>query len=442
MSVHIKQKPAIERRNKILSIAFNKTLLIRIAISIVLFGVAALFEIPQNLKIILLVFSYLFSGCDIAYKAFCSFFDNDLFTTSIVLTIITLISFATGFSIEAVLMIVLYQFGRFIISVSLVNAKKNALNIIEVPKIKEELSIILNDNSIGDMDIEKELKKSVKLPLNAIYLIGIAYATMITAFAHYNILVSIHRALVMFVIATPASILISIPTVGLYGLCACANNGLIFKNAKALELLNTDVDIDQSVFKEVDPITYININPESISEETFLNFIVHMVCNSKQSFARMILNEFPNITFSRDLIKEFRDFEGLGVYGKINNFPVYFGNSSMLASIGIKVPESNNIYYLYLGDKYVGNIEIVETNSANTDDDTFFEISRRVDAVSIENAFIAFTLKCLLLIFTIIGYCNLWIAIIGDILISVFTIRNAKRVCMNSNFDYFFINKI
>lgn len=61
-----------------------------------------------------------------------------------------------------------------------------------------------------------------------------------------------------------------------------------------------------------------------------------------------------------------------------------------------------------------------------------FNISRRMDEVAIENAVFVFSIKAVIIFLAMIGYCNLWMAVILETLAVAITVLNANRVTSNS----------
>lgn len=60
------------------------------------------------------------------------------------------------------------------------------------------------------------------------------------------------------------------------------------------------------------------------------------------------------------------------------------------------------------------------------------ELSSRLKEVSTTNALIAFVIKAILIFFAIIGYCNIWLAIVIDMAAAIGTILNSSRVAKES----------
>ena len=69
---------------------------------------------------------------------------------------------------------------------------------------------------------------------------------------------------------------------------------------------------------------------------------------------------------------------------------------------------------------------------------TLFSLSHRIKEIAAENAIIAFGIKALIIFFSLIGYCNLWMAILADTTAAIITILNANRVTFKSLIHSFF----
>lgn len=60
------------------------------------------------------------------------------------------------------------------------------------------------------------------------------------------------------------------------------------------------------------------------------------------------------------------------------------------------------------------------------------QVSSRISQLAFENAIFAFVIKALIIFFSMIGYCNIWMAIIADIVAALITILNSSRVASRS----------
>lgn len=64
-------------------------------------------------------------------------------------------------------------------------------------------------------------------------------------------------------------------------------------------------------------------------------------------------------------------------------------------------------------------------------------VSKRIRQLAAENAMTAFVVKGILIFLSIIGYCNLWMAVLGETAAVIFTVFNARRVASKSIIETF-----
>ena len=59
-------------------------------------------------------------------------------------------------------------------------------------------------------------------------------------------------------------------------------------------------------------------------------------------------------------------------------------------------------------------------------------LSRRMKQIASENAVIAFAAKAMLIFMSLTGYCNLWMAVLGETAAAIFTVYNTRRISSSS----------
>lgn len=409
MSSHEKIKPAAVRRNALLTTAFNKTLIARILISFVLFIASLFIKNETGLRFVLLLFGIIICVGDLVYKTAVQFLNGSFFTTSALILFVVVLAFIAGYRAEALLMCIIHQAGRLVLSLFSVRAKKSALNMMIDSNDRAMLVDIIKEPENTSLYVEEEIKQSVKPLLYAITALGILYAILMPLLAHYNFSIALHRALVLLLIGTPTSMLISIPSVGINGLCFAALDGRIYSSAKSLETLDVDNVLSER------PCSSLVLHSDVLDESSFLNFIVHVLCKSEQDFAKFITFE-ANIPYDSELIEDFEDIQD-GVKGTIKGMPVEF------------VLSGPDEYMLTLGGREVGTLVV---NKEGSTENKISRISSRMRSIAIENAFIAFVIKAVLVFLAIIGYTNLWFTVFLELIVGLITIENAKRIGIDS----------
>ena len=88
--------------------------------------------------------------------------------------------------------------------------------------------------------------------------------------------------------------------------------------------------------------------------------------------------------------------------------------------------------------KNLGDADALTSEEDYANIPVLFSLSHRIKEIAAENAIIAFGIKALIIFFSLIGYCNLWMAILADTAAAIITILNANRVTYKSLIRSFF----
>lgn len=530
---HIKKQPAKVDPARI-SATLNNFLVIRLVVASVIFAVALILTIPTFLRILLLVISAGLAGYDIILKAVDCILNGDYFASPVLLILISVLAFFVGFATEGAALILLYQIGLLLLKFTKEHTKKAALDLVQgrdEDVIAHMRELAGNEESCS-MAIENVMRSSAGTILRLAMLFAVVYAIALPLFTSFGFLVSIHRALIILLIATPMSVVASIPVAGLVGLCSSASHGLVFNNAYSMEAM-ADASvavIDKSgVFTDECP-RVISMYSDVLDQETFLNFVAHAVYYSEQPVANAISAVFDR-DYRLDVIKDFREIPGYGVELSIDGIPVTFATAEYLRGRGLDIDESGETagqtFYMVVAGRKMGKVvissdinsdlenlvpelkaagigrcillcedgkevgqafaeemnfsemyaqctpekklDIVDETTRKTKGAVLFlysngmeqhssaavdirvskrakyadavvsadeleslpivkQISRRVREICIENALFAFIVKSVLIFLSIIGYCNLWLAVVLDFATAIATVLNTIRI--------------
>ena len=530
---HIKKQPAKVDPARI-SATLNNFLVIRLVVASVIFAVALILTIPTFLRILLLVISAGLAGYDIILKAVDCILNGDYFASPVLLILISVLAFFVGFATEGAALILLYQIGLLLLKFTKEHTKKAALDLVQGrdEDVIAHMRELAADEESCSMAIENVMRSSAGTILRLAMLFAVVYAIALPLFTSFGFLVSIHRALIILLIATPMSVVASIPVAGLVGLCSSASHGLVFNNAYSMEAM-ADASvavIDKSgVFTDECP-RVISMYSDVLDQETFLNFVAHAVYYSEQPVANAISAVFDR-DYRLDVIKDFREIPGYGVELSIDGIPVTFATAEYLRGRGLDIDESGETagqtFYMVVAGRKMGKVvissdinsdlenlvpelkaagigrcillcedgkevgqafaeemnfsemyaqctpekklEIVDETTRKTKGAVLFlysngmeqhssaavdirvskrakyadavvsadeleslpivkQISRRVREICIENALFAFIVKSVLIFLSIIGYCNLWLAVVLDFATAIATVLNTIRI--------------
>ena len=179
-----------------------------------------------------------------------------------------------------------------------------------------------------------------------------------TTFAYW-----INRALIFLVVSCPCALVISIPLGFFGGIGGASKNGILVKGGNYLEALN---NVDTVVFdktgtltKGVFKVTKIN-NMCSEQEDTLLEYAAYAECYSNHPIATSILNAYSK-EVDKEQIEDYEEIAGHGIRVKFKGKEILTGNSRLMSSRDISVPDTDEIgtiVHIAVDGNYAGYIVI------------------------------------------------------------------------------------
>ena len=355
----MKKKPEISAPNN------NTIIVIRLVVASLIFAVSLIVTMPDFLSIILLVLAAVAAGYDIVLYAMAAIEEGDYFSVPVVVVFIALLSYFIGFAIEGAALILLYQIGLMLVNYAQEHTKKAALELLgyQDESVKTRMAALLNDKEATSMSLESVMKSSAGSVLKLAMVFSVIYAIALPIFTNYTYIVSIHRALTIILIATPMSVVVSIPLAAMVGMCYSAQQGVIIEKTSSLEALadSTVAIFDKGgIFADECP-RIIAMYSDILDSGTFMNFVAHSVYYSDQPVARAVTASFDQ-DYRLDLISNFRDIPGYGMELSIDGIPVSFGTRELYSSREVDLPDDSTAigqtYYMVVANKYVGKVVI------------------------------------------------------------------------------------
>ena len=349
----------------------ENTLVLRLVVASLIFAASLIVSLPEFATIILLVVSAVAAGYDIVLKAAKEVENGDYLATPVVVSLITVLSFIVHFEIEATALVLLYQIGSLLLEFSIEHTKKTAYEILKYQDddIREQLEETINDQARLQMNICEVMKSSSGGVLRIAMIIAIFYAIALPIVTNFSYIVSVHRALMIILIATPTSIIVSIPVAAAVGLCYSAQQGIVFNNAASLETLGysqTAVFDKSGIFTEDCP-RIIAIHSDVMNSDAFLAFIAHCVYHSEQPIANAVSAVYDK-QYQLDIIKDFVDIPGYGVELTVDGIKVCIALREYMLGRGVALPEDSGnpgqTFYVAVAGRVMGKIVISsEVNS-------------------------------------------------------------------------------
>ena len=535
---HVKTTPPKIDTAK-LSATLNNSLVIRLVIASVIFALSLIIEMPDFAGVLLRVLASVLAGYDIIVKAISAVESGRFVDTPVIVVVTAVLAFFIGFGIEGAALVLLYQIGTLLLKYAREHTRKAALDLIQDQDagIVSHLRGIVADEEKTAMSIQRVMESSAGLVLKLAMFLAVVYAIVMPIVTSMSFSVSIHRALIMLLVATPASVVVSIPVAAAVGLCQSAKNGVVFGSASSLEAMadvSTAVFDKNGIFAEECP-RIIAMHSDRLDYDTFLNFVAHAVYYSEQPIANAISAVFDH-DYKLDVIKDFREIPGCGVELSIDGIGVTFATKSYLEENGVEIndstpTETGTAYYMVVAGRPMGKVVIssdvnqdleglvpemksvgisrcvllsdegkessqalaemlnfsemyaqcdtekklriisdiaqktkgavlfVYSNGIEAHSDAAVDIrvnsrakyadaitsaesvgnlpaakriSRRMREICVENALFVFIVKAILIFLSIIGYCNLWLAVFIDFAAAVASVLNTIRVTSES----------
>ena len=176
----------------------------------------------------------------------------------------------------------------------------------------------------------------------------------------------IYRALIFLVVSCPCALVISVP-LGLFaGIGGASKKGILVKGGNYLESLK---NIDTVVFDKTGTLTkgafkVTQINNVGISKSELLKYAAICERYSNHPIAKSILEEY-NASNNSDIeeikIDNHEEVSGKGVITQIQDKKILAGNSKLMSSNGIIIPNDDyigTVVYVAVNNEYKGSIII------------------------------------------------------------------------------------
>lgn len=355
--------------------SFDTILIIRLIIASIIFAVSLIVnKLPGFVSILLLSLSAGIAGYDIFLDALSAASEKDFLSTPLVVVFVTLVSYFIGFGAEGAALVILYQIGLLLIAYVEERTRKSALELLQYQDegtINRITELVCRDNT-GSMRIEGEMGYSAGSVLKMAMIFGLVYAAALPIITNYSLRVSIHRALTIILIATPMSVVISMPLTGIYAMCFSARHGVVFDNAVLMETTaEADIAVFDSagIFSEENP-RLSSLKSDIIDDNTFITFAAHALYYSDQPVARAVAAVYTN-DYRLELVKNFTDIPGYGVEVDISGAHIVLATRELFAGRGVQLPPEKavdgQIFYMTVAGRYAG--KLITSSQLNSEAD-------------------------------------------------------------------------
>lgn len=142
----------------------------------------------------------------------------------------------------------------------------------------------------------------------------------------------------VLVIACPCALGLATPTAIIVGVGKGARAGILIKDAATLEKLHK-VDIiivDKTGTITIGKPTLVDIkNSSSLKDEEFLSVIASLEKKSEHPIAHAVVKYAEEKNLKIEEVSEFKNIEGKGIEGLVNNTKYYVGNEKLVKDFGL-----------------------------------------------------------------------------------------------------------
>ena len=168
---------------------------------------------------------------------------------------------------------------------------------------------------------------------------------------------SLTIAISVLVISCPCALGLATPVAIMVGTGRGARMGILFKNAEALENLHkvNTVVLDKTGTLTTGKPAVTDILPVKTTAETLLSIAASLEAQSEHPFAKAILSVATNVALQPT--EDFTTLPGRGVSAIMNGTRYFGGNQSLMAELGLRVPDYAEIRQagktpLYFADEH------------------------------------------------------------------------------------------
>ncbi|KAG2241698.1 hypothetical protein Bca52824_090271 [Brassica carinata] len=183
-----------------------------------------------------------------------------------------------------------------------------------------------------------------------------------------------HLALVVLVSGCPCGFILSTPVATFCALTKAATSGFLIKTGDCLETL---AKIRIAAFDKTGTITkaeFMISDFKSLSHNINLKTLVYWVSSieskSSHPMAAALIDYARSVSVepTPDMVENFQNFPGEGVYGRIDGQDIYIGNKRIAQRVGclstglktLQLNRGKTIGYIYIGEELTGSFSLLD----------------------------------------------------------------------------------
>jgi Cu2+-exporting ATPase len=225
----------------------------------------------------------------------------------------------------------------------------NQVFIMQAEKVGDDTLLaqiirMVNEASRSRAPIQKLTDKVSKIFVPTVVLVAILTFALWQFFGPEGkkTLFAFVNAVAVLIVACPCALGLATPMSLMVGIGKGAQNGILIKNAEALEQMNK---VNVLITDKTGTLTEGQPSAENIEaingdKKTVLKLAFSLNQNSEHPLSNAVIKKAKEEDISPEKVEKFENISGKGVKGNINGRTVYVGNESLLTTHNISIPES------------------------------------------------------------------------------------------------------
>lgn len=226
----------------------------------------------------------------------------------------------------------------------------NQVFLMKAEKVGDETLLskiikMVNDASRSRAPIQKLTDKVAKVFVPTVIVVAVITFILWQFFGPegQKTLFAFINAVAVLIVACPCALGLATPMSLMVGIGKGAKNGILIKNAEALELMhkvNVLITDKTGTLTEGKPSLEHIETINNSSENLILKLAYSLNQNSEHPLSSAVIKKAKTENISAEKVEKFENISGKGVKGIINGETVYLGNENLLVSNGIQIPEN------------------------------------------------------------------------------------------------------
>jgi len=225
----------------------------------------------------------------------------------------------------------------------------NQVFVMKAEKVGDETLLsqiikMVNEASRSKAPIQKLTDKVAKIFVPTVILIAVLTFLLWQFFGPEGkkSLFAFVNAVAVLIVACPCALGLATPMSLMVGIGKGAKNGILIKNADALEQMNK---VNVLITDKTGTLTEGKPSVEHIEtinndQNLILKFAYSLNQNSEHPLSNAVIKKAKSENVNPEKVENFENISGKGVKGNINGKTVYLGNENLLTSHQISIPDS------------------------------------------------------------------------------------------------------